>query len=184
MGAKRMNGLAAEVIMFKKCVDRHRHRTPIVRIAEINFIVGIQIIGQVQYLRASFFLQISFRLGNAGLIVVGIRLCLLDSVELTVGKLCQHTGCFFGVSNRNSTVRTAEIVFSRTGVKCNQGCHVKSPFPFHKPASAMGVDIHRPYPMFPFRGSRLLPLRRADSEEIRAYPQAPSPPHCDLVRLP
>lgn len=120
MGTKRVNGLSAKVIVFKKCIDRHRHGAPIVRIAEIYFIVSVQILGARSAPPGGpFFPQIGFCLGGAGVIIVGIGLRLFYFVKLAFGHFGEYFGGFFGVSDRNSAMNSAKIIFSRTGVKSN-----------------------------------------------------------------
>ena len=81
MGAEGVDSLAAEVVVLQKCVDRHRHRAPVVRIAEVNLVVSVEIGGQIQNLRAGFLLQVGLRFGDTGLVILGVRLCLLNFIE-------------------------------------------------------------------------------------------------------
>lgn len=67
--------------MFEERVDRHRHRAPVVRIAEVNLVVSVEIGGQIQNLRAGFLLQVGLRFGDTGLVILGVRLCLLNFIE-------------------------------------------------------------------------------------------------------
>ena len=58
MRAEGVYRLAGKIITFKERVHRHRHRAPIVGVAEVNLVVGVQIFRQVQNLRARLFLQV------------------------------------------------------------------------------------------------------------------------------
>ena len=48
----------------------HRHRTAIVGVAEVNFIIGVEVIGQIQHRGTGVFLPVLTRLRHTGLVVV------------------------------------------------------------------------------------------------------------------
>ena len=68
--AEGVDGLAREVVVLEEGVDRHRHRTAIVGVAEVNFIIGVEVIGQIQHRGTGAFLPVLTRLRHTGLVVV------------------------------------------------------------------------------------------------------------------
>ena len=68
--AEGVDGLAREVVVLEEGVDRHRHRTAIVGVAEVNFIIGVEVIGQIQHRGTGVFLPVLTRLRHTGLVVV------------------------------------------------------------------------------------------------------------------
>ena len=98
MRAEGVYRLAGKIITFKERIHRHRHRAPIVGVAEVNLVVGVQIFRQVQNLRARLFLQVGLRLGNAGLVVFGVRPRLLYLEKLAAGQPRKYFRRLFGVA--------------------------------------------------------------------------------------
>ena len=126
MGAEGVNDLAGEVIPLQEGVNGHGHGSAIVGVAQINFVVLGQRLGQVPQGRAGLTLQVLRGLGHTGSIVIGIGDDLLQPQQVSAGLFGQQAGHFFGVAHRNGAVFAAEIIFTGAGIKYNQLCHCKN----------------------------------------------------------
>ena len=133
VGAEGMDGLARQIIAFKKRVDCHGHGAAVVGIAQVYLVVGIQIFGHIQHLRPGVGPQVRLGFGGAGVIVIGIGPCLFNFIKRTAGDVGQHFCCPFRVAGRNAPVGAAKIILSRPGVKRDQNCHIDAPFTFYLP---------------------------------------------------
>ena len=74
VGAEWFDGLAGEIEMLQESKYAHWHCSPIVGITKIDCIVSLQTLRVCFQLRAGISPLVILSLGNAGVIVVGIRL--------------------------------------------------------------------------------------------------------------
>ena len=123
MGAEGVDGLAGEVVVLQEGVHRHGHGAAVVGIAQVNFVIAVQIGRQPHHLRPCLVLPVLPCLSHAGLVVVRVGHLLLDVEPVAAGQLSQHVGHLFRVAYGDAAIAAAEIVLSRTGVVCNQTCH-------------------------------------------------------------
>ena len=80
VGAERVDRLARKIEAIEEGIDRHRHRSPVVRVAEIYLVILIDIIGQVNDLGTGVRFKVVLRLSYAFVVIIGIRLCLFDLI--------------------------------------------------------------------------------------------------------
>lgn len=121
--AERMDGFPLPVIVLKKGVDRHRHGTAVVRIAEVDFFIVVQTLRQRRQFRTGVRAQIAPRLGDAGVIVVRIRHLLLDVEQFRTGEFGKQSCRLLRVADGDGAARPGKIVLSRAGVIGNEFFH-------------------------------------------------------------
>ena len=116
MGAERVDHFSVSVEILQKCVNRHRHISPVVGVAQIDFIIFLKSFWHGGQFWSCFCLQIFLCLGNTGVIVRGIRNFLLYFkqevsayfkylrralnflCDISIKRLCKRINFTFGAS--------------------------------------------------------------------------------------
>ena len=124
VGAEGVDGLAGEVVMLEESEDRHRHRPPVVGIAEVDFIIPVQRLRPGLQFRPGVRLLVLLGLGDAGVIIGGVRVLHLDFEEGGTGEPVDGPGGQLGVADGDGFQLPAEVVFIRPGKIGDQCSHL------------------------------------------------------------
>ena len=130
VGAEGVDGLAGEVVVLQEGEHCHGHGAAEIGVAQVDFIVAVQIFRQIHQGGPGVRLTVLHGLGDTLPVVFGIGLLLLDFQQTSAGEGGQLPGTPGGVAGFDFPVGAAEIILSRPGVVCNQNCHGATSYSF------------------------------------------------------
>ena len=127
MGAEGEDGLAGEIEPFQKGKDAHGHGAPVVGVAQVDGVVGVQRLRAGLQGGAGVPPLVILGLLDAFVVVVGVGLHGLQLEEVGPCEGLEPPGHRFGVAHRQGLDGAADVVFPPAGVVDDELCHTWPP---------------------------------------------------------